>query len=135
MACPRERPAHRARNAVPPVSGLPERSFLLRKSIMELRRPATVLAGQVGRQAEREARNPPFCLFFQTFARPQTLAEQRVNSHISPIMNTLVTSLLKPAPNAPAEERVEGAWRVYPFDGALELDYIDQAGNPSRSEE
>ena len=48
------------------------------------------------------------------------------------MMTTLATSLLKPARNAPAEERVEGAWHVYPFEGALELDYIDQAGNPSR---
>jgi hypothetical protein len=55
-----------------------------------------------------------------------------VNSHINLMMNTLATSLLKPARNAPAEERVEGAWHVYPFEGALELDYIDQAGNPSR---
>ena len=55
-----------------------------------------------------------------------------MNAHISFMMNTLATSLMKPARNAPAEERVEGAWRVYPFDGALELDYVDQAGNPSR---
>jgi predicted DNA-binding transcriptional regulator YafY len=45
---------------------------------------------------------------------------------------THATSLLKPATNAPAEERIEGAWHVYPFDGALEIDYVDQAGNPSR---
>jgi hypothetical protein len=30
------------------------------------------------------------------------------------------------------EERIEGNWHVYPFEGALELDYIDQAGNASR---
>ena len=29
------------------------------------------------------------------------------------------------------EERQEGAWRVYPMEGALELHYRDQAGNPS----
>lgn len=42
------------------------------------------------------------------------------------------TSLLRPARNAPLEERIEGAWRVYPLEGALELHDIDQAGNPSR---
>jgi predicted DNA-binding transcriptional regulator YafY len=31
----------------------------------------------------------------------------------------------------PAAERNEGAWRVYPMEGALELHYCDQAGNPS----
>ena len=31
-----------------------------------------------------------------------------------------------------AAERVEGAWRVYPMEGALELHYFDRAGNPSR---
>ena len=44
----------------------------------------------------------------------------------------LATTLMKPARNAPAEERIDGVWHVYPFDGAIELDYIDQAGNPSR---
>jgi predicted DNA-binding transcriptional regulator YafY len=28
-------------------------------------------------------------------------------------------------------ERTEGAWRVYPMEGALELRYCDQFGNPS----
>ena len=55
-----------------------------------------------------------------------------MNTHISPMTQTLATSLLKPARNAPVEERIEGAWHVYPFDGALELDYVDQAGNQSR---
>jgi predicted DNA-binding transcriptional regulator YafY len=31
----------------------------------------------------------------------------------------------------PAPERIEGSWRVYPLEGALELHYCDQAGNPS----
>jgi predicted DNA-binding transcriptional regulator YafY len=31
----------------------------------------------------------------------------------------------------PALERNEGAWHVYPMEGALELRYCDQAGNPS----
>jgi predicted DNA-binding transcriptional regulator YafY len=34
-------------------------------------------------------------------------------------------------PSSPAVERVEGAWRVYPLEGALELLYHDAAGNPS----
>jgi predicted DNA-binding transcriptional regulator YafY len=37
----------------------------------------------------------------------------------------------KPVIRSPAE-RVEGAWRVYPMEGALELHYFDRAGNPSR---
>lgn len=48
------------------------------------------------------------------------------------MMNTLATTLLKPARNAPVEERIEGQWHVYPLEGALELDYVDQAGNASR---
>lgn len=48
------------------------------------------------------------------------------------MISSYATSLLKPARNAPVEERIEGAWHVYPFEGALELDYVDQAGNPSR---
>lgn len=43
-----------------------------------------------------------------------------------------VASLLRPARNAPVEERTEGAWHLYPMEGALELHYTDQAGNPSR---
>ena len=31
-----------------------------------------------------------------------------------------------------AEVRIEGPWRVYPLQGALELHYRDVAGNPSR---
>ncbi len=31
-----------------------------------------------------------------------------------------------------AEVRIEGPWRVYPLEGALELHYRDVAGNPSR---
>ncbi len=46
-------------------------------------------------------------------------------------MNT-ATNLMKRATNAPVEERTEGLWRVYPMEGALELHYIDQSGNPSR---
>jgi predicted DNA-binding transcriptional regulator YafY len=30
------------------------------------------------------------------------------------------------------EERIEGNWHVYPLEGALELDYVDQAGNATR---
>jgi predicted DNA-binding transcriptional regulator YafY len=48
------------------------------------------------------------------------------------MMNTHATTLLKPARNAPNEERIEGNWHVYPLEAALELDYVDQAGNPSR---
>jgi len=33
---------------------------------------------------------------------------------------------------ADAQERREGAWLVYPLEGALELYYRDVAGNPSR---
>jgi len=46
-------------------------------------------------------------------------------------LNTANT-LLKPVRNVPVEKRIEGAWRVYPMEGALELHYTDQAGNPSR---
>jgi predicted DNA-binding transcriptional regulator YafY len=35
-----------------------------------------------------------------------------------------------PVSTAP-QERSEGAWHVYPMEGALELHYQDQAGNPS----
>jgi predicted DNA-binding transcriptional regulator YafY len=42
------------------------------------------------------------------------------------------TPLLKHGRNAPIEERIEGNWHVYPFDGALEIDYVDQAGNLTR---
>ncbi|MBM6581600.1 hypothetical protein ILT44_15495 [Microvirga sp. BT689] len=52
--------------------------------------------------------------------------------HILPMVTTLATSLLRPARNAPVEERIEGAWHVYPLEGALELDYVDQAGNATR---
>jgi predicted DNA-binding transcriptional regulator YafY len=45
---------------------------------------------------------------------------------------THATTLLKHGTNAPYEERIEGNWHVYPFDGALEIDYVDQAGNPTR---
>ena len=63
---------------------------------------------------------------------PRSLAEQTVNYHILHMITAHATSLLRPARNAPLEERIEGAWRVYPLEGALELHYIDQAGNPSR---
>ncbi len=55
-----------------------------------------------------------------------------MNHHILPMIRTHATSLLRPVRNAPVEERVEGNWHVYPLEGALELDYVDQAGNPSR---
>jgi hypothetical protein len=55
-----------------------------------------------------------------------------VNSHILLMVSTLATSLLRPARNTPVEERIEGNWHVYPLEGALELDYVDQAGNASR---
>ena len=42
------------------------------------------------------------------------------------------TTLLHHGRNAPNDERIEGNWHVYPFEGALEIDYVDQAGNPSR---
>nr|WP_246215947.1 hypothetical protein [Microvirga makkahensis] len=45
---------------------------------------------------------------------------------------THATTLLKHGRNAPFEERIEGNWHVYPFDGALEIDYVDQVGNPTR---
>jgi hypothetical protein len=48
------------------------------------------------------------------------------------MVTTLATSLLKPARNAPVEERIEGNWHVYPLEAALELDYVDQAGNATR---
>ncbi len=48
------------------------------------------------------------------------------------MMSTHATSLLRPIRNAPVEERFEGNWHVYPMEGALELHYTDQAGNPSR---
>jgi hypothetical protein len=75
---------------------------------------------------------PLFFNAFPPFRSPEILAEQRVNSHILSMMTTFATSLLRPARNAPVEERVEGAWHVYPLEGALELDYVDQAGNASR---
>ncbi|SCX85079.1 hypothetical protein [Microvirga guangxiensis] len=55
-----------------------------------------------------------------------------MNSHIIPMIQNHATSLLKHGSNAPQEERIEGNWHVYPFDGALEIDYVDQAGNPTR---
>ena len=30
------------------------------------------------------------------------------------------------------EERIEGNWHIYPLEAALELDYVDQAGNATR---
>ena len=39
------------------------------------------------------------------------------------------TGALRPAP---AQPRDEGAWRVFPLEGALEIRYHDVAGNPSR---
>jgi hypothetical protein len=48
------------------------------------------------------------------------------------MVTTFATSLLKPARNAPVEERIEGNWHVYPLEAALELDYVDQAGNATR---
>jgi predicted DNA-binding transcriptional regulator YafY len=48
------------------------------------------------------------------------------------MISAYATSLSRPARNAPVEERIEGHWHVYPMEGALELHYTDQAGNPSR---
>ncbi len=48
------------------------------------------------------------------------------------MMTNHTTTLLHHGRNAPDEERIEGNWHVYPFDGALEIDYVDQAGNPTR---
>ena len=48
------------------------------------------------------------------------------------MMTNLATTLLRPARNAPVEERIEGAWHVYPLEAALELDYVDQAGKATR---
>ena len=48
------------------------------------------------------------------------------------MVSTLATTLLRPVRNAPVEERIEGHWHVYPLEGALELDYVNQAGNESR---
>jgi hypothetical protein len=75
---------------------------------------------------------PLFYNGFSHFLSPKILVEQSMNTHIHPMMNTLATTLLKPARNAPNEERIEGNWHVYPLEGALELDYVDQAGNASR---
>ncbi len=55
-----------------------------------------------------------------------------MNTHIGFMISNTATSLMRPARNAPIEERIEGNWHVYPLEGALELDYVDQAGNPSR---
>lgn len=55
-----------------------------------------------------------------------------MNNHIRCMVMTSATTLLKHGSNAPIEERIEGNWHVYPFDGALEIDYVDQAGNATR---
>jgi len=55
-----------------------------------------------------------------------------MNHHILIMIQNHATTLLKPGRNAPVEERIEGNWHVYPFEGALEIDYVDQAGNPTR---
>jgi hypothetical protein len=73
-----------------------------------------------------------FSINFLSVEPGKFLAEQRVNSHILPMVGTFATSLLRPARNAPVEERIEGNWHVYPLEGALELDYVDQAGNATR---
>jgi predicted DNA-binding transcriptional regulator YafY len=44
------------------------------------------------------------------------------------MMNTFATTPKNPLPQV----RDEGAWRVFPMEGALELHYRDVAGNPSR---
>lgn len=44
------------------------------------------------------------------------------------MMNTSETISTNPLPQI----RDEGAWRVFPMEGALELHYRDVAGNPSR---
>ena len=64
----------------------------------------------------------------------QALEEQRKNTYI-PIMNTMSITASPAAPDAgfaAATVRTEGAWRVYPLEGALKLHYRDVAGNPSR---
>jgi hypothetical protein len=56
------------------------------------------------------------------------------NTHI-PNMNTTSTTEIPAALDgrfAGPALRTEGAWRVYPLEGALELHYRDVAGNPSR---
>jgi hypothetical protein len=66
------------------------------------------------------------------FQGAKILAEQRPNDHIHSMDMNTATNLMKRATNAPVEERSEGRWRVYPMEGALELHYVDQSGNPSR---
>ncbi len=44
------------------------------------------------------------------------------------MMATLEATPMNPLPQV----RDEGAWRVFPMEGALELHYRDVAGNPSR---
>jgi predicted DNA-binding transcriptional regulator YafY len=44
------------------------------------------------------------------------------------VTSTSPSTLLR---TSPREERSEGAWRIYPLEGALELHYLDRAGNPS----
>ena len=55
-----------------------------------------------------------------------------MNHHIHPMIQNHATTLLNHGRNAPNEERIEGNWHVYPFEAALEIDYVDQAGNPTR---
>ncbi len=44
---------------------------------------------------------------------------------------TSATAAAARSEDARSEARHEGAWRVYPLEGALELAYQDAAGNPS----
>jgi predicted DNA-binding transcriptional regulator YafY len=46
-------------------------------------------------------------------------------------MNLHAESPARQVQTAAVKERIEGAWRVYPLEGALELHYCDQFGNPS----
>ena len=55
-----------------------------------------------------------------------------MNIHIWCMLPAFTIPVSARGRNSTAAERVEGAWRVYPMEGALELHYFDQAGNPSR---
>src|SRR4051794_14922031 len=66
-------------------------------------------------------------------AAPLILAEQNANYHIPSMdmMSQVHSSKDHDKPGRSLAERTEGAWRVYPMEGALELHYCDQFGNPS----
>jgi predicted DNA-binding transcriptional regulator YafY len=61
------------------------------------------------------------------------LEKSVVKTHIEPMTSkekALATA--GPAPPSAAEREAAGAWRVVPLEGAYELSYCDEAGNPSR---